>query len=129
TPTLTEMAYKTNATGLNTELDAAINHQRQWGIRYQNALHEFSLTRFLIKTDNEIVVDQSLNGRTSFRNAAETSRDGFELMLRYVLSEQITLHLSAQEIDAQYSAGEWQGKQLPGVARRQYQLGVQWRPF
>ena len=129
TPTLTEMAYKTNATGLNTELEAAVNHQRQWGIRYQNELHEFSLTRFLIETDNEIVVDQSLNGRTSYRNAAETSRDGVELSLRYSLSEQISLHLSAQEIDAQFSAGDLQGKQLPGVARRQYQMGVRWRPF
>ncbi|WP_231591685.1 TonB-dependent receptor domain-containing protein [Cellvibrio sp. pealriver] len=130
TPTLTEMAYKTNATGLNTELDAAINRQHEWGIRYRpRALGEITLTQFLIETENEIVVDQSLNGRTSFRNAAATERDGIELLVRYPLGEQILVQFSAQQLDAEYSAGQWQGKTLPGVAARQYQLGVQWRPW
>lgn len=130
TPTLTEMAYKTGTTGLNTELEAAVNHQHQWGIGYRpDANRELTLTQFYIDTDNEIVVDQSINGRTSYRNAAATERKGIELFGRYLVSPQWQMQLSLQSIDAIYSAGQWKGKQLPGVAREQYQLGVQWLPF
>ncbi len=130
TPTLTEMAYKSGATGLNTELDAAINRQHQWGINYSpDDAREFSLTQFLIDTENEIVVDQSLNGRTSYRNAAETERKGIELFGRYDINAQLRMQLSLQWLDAIYSAGQWAGNHLPGVAGEQYQLGIQWRPF
>ena len=130
TPTLTEMAYKTGATGLNAELEAAINHQQQWSIGYRpDDTRELTLTQFFIDTENEIVVDQSLNGRTSYRNAAETERDGIELFGRYDLHPQVSTQLSLQWLDAIYSAGEWDGNQLPGVAGEQYQLGIQWWPF
>ncbi len=130
TPTLTEMAYKTGATGLNTQLEAAINHQHQWGLQYQQQDQlQFSITHFIIDTDNEIVVDQSIGGRTSFRNAAETEREGVELFARVALNELWKLQASAQSMHADYSAGQWSGKQLPGVAREQYQLGVEWLPL
>jgi iron complex outermembrane receptor protein len=130
TPTLTEMAYKSGVTGLNTELEAAINRQQQWGIGYHpNDMSEFSLTQFTIDTDNEIVVDQSFNGRTSYRNAAATERKGIEFFGRYDINPKLRMQLSLQSLDAIYSAGQWSGNQLPGVAGEQYQLGVQWRPF
>lgn len=130
TPTLTEMAYKTGATGLNTELEGANNRQQEWGIGYHVAeILELTLTQFVIDTENEIVVDQSLNGRTSYRNAAETEREGIELFGRYDINPRLRMQLSLQSLDAIYSAGQWSGSQLPGVAREQYQLGVQWLPF
>lgn len=130
TPTLTEMAYKTGATGLNTELEAATNRQHEWGVGYHpNEMLELTLTQFAIDTENEIVVDQSVGGRTTFRNAAETEREGIELFGRYVINSQVRLQLGVQSLDAIYSAGQWSGNQLPGVAREQYQLGIQWRPF
>lgn len=130
TPTLTEMAYKTNATGLNTQLQAALNQQRQWGVNYHmdNQLH-LSLTHFMVDTEDELVVDQSVGGRTSFLNAAETERDGLELFARGILNDFWEWQASAQAMDADYSAGQWRGNQLPGVAREQYQLGMEWRPF
>ncbi|PUA29350.1 MAG: iron transporter [Cellvibrio sp. 79] len=130
TPTLTEMAYSANATGLNIQLEAAINRQHQWGLQYhqENQL-QVSLTHFIINTENEIVVDQSVNGRTSFRNAAETEREGVELFARFTLNELWQLQASAQSMQADYSAGQWDGKQLPGVAREQYQVGVEWLPL
>lgn len=130
TPTLTEMAYKTGATGLNTELEAANNRQQEWGIGFHPAENfELTLTQFFIDTENEIVVDQSLNGRTSYRNAAETEREGIELLSRYAVNSHLRMQLSLQSLDAIYSAGQWRGNQLPGVAGEQYQLGVQWLPF
>jgi iron complex outermembrane recepter protein len=130
TPTLTEMAYKTGATGLNTELEAAKNHQQEWGVGYHpDESLELTLTQFFINTENEIVVDQSVGGRTSFRNAAETEREGTELFSRYAINSHVRVQLGIQSLDALYSAGLWDGNQLPGVAREQYQLGVQWLPF
>lgn len=130
TPTLTEMAYKTAATGLNTELDAALSQQQEWGFGYRlDEKIEFKLTQFFIDTDNELVVDQSLNGRTSYRNATATERDGIELFGRYAVNSNLYLQLSLQSLDAIYSAGQWNGNQLPGVACEQYQLGIQWLPF
>ena len=35
-----------------------------------------------IRSDNEILVDQSNDGRTTYRNAAKTAREGLELSLR-----------------------------------------------
>lgn len=130
TPTLTEMAYKAGETGLNIDLQAAINRQQEWGVVYRrDDFFELSVTQFFIDTENEIVVDQSSGGRTSYRNAAATERKGFELFSRYALNENLRVQLSMQSLDALYSAGEWSGNQLPGVARSQNQLSLQWQPF
>jgi iron complex outermembrane receptor protein len=130
TPTLTEMAYKTGATGLNTDLDSATNRQHEWGLGYHpDDMIELTLTQFFIDTENEIVVDQSVGGRTTFRNAAETEREGIELFGRYAISPKVRMQLGIQSLDAIYSAGQWNRNQLPGVAREQYQLGVQWLPL
>lgn len=130
TPTLTEMAYKTGATGLNTELEAATNRQYEWGVGYHpHEMLELTLTRFVVDTKNEIVVDQSVGGRTTFRNAAETKREGIELFGRYAINANLRMQLGIHSLDAVYSAGQWSGNQLPGVAREQYQLGLQWLPF
>jgi iron complex outermembrane recepter protein len=45
------------------------------------------------------------------------------------VNPQWRLQLGMQTLDALYSAGQWDGNQLPGVAGEQYQLGIQWRPF
>lgn len=130
TPTLTEMAYRREGSGLNIALEAALNHQQEWGIHYRPvAGAELSVTQFMIDSKNELVVDQSVGGRTSYRNAAATEREGAEIFGRYSLNNQWRLQASAQFIDAIYSAGELDGNQLPGVAREQYQLGLQWLPF
>lgn len=136
TPTLTEMAYSSNVVktnndnGFNFALDVAVNHQTELGLKYQpTAQAEIGLTYFSIDSQNEIVVDLSKDGRTSYRNAAATEREGFELLGRYAFGDHWRLEASAQFIDAIYSAGELDGNHLPGVAREQYQVSLQWLPF
>ncbi|HEY0893178.1 MAG TPA: TonB-dependent receptor, partial [Cellvibrio sp.] len=63
------------------------------------------------------------------RNAAETEREGIELFGRFTINPNVKLQAGIQSLDAIYSAGQWRGNQLPGVAREQYQLGVQWLPL
>lgn len=129
TPTLTEMAYRTQGAGLNTELDAADNKQYEMSLHFQNNFSEIHATVFVIDTHNELVVDQSLNGRTSYTNAAATRREGAELFARINMSDGWRLQFSAIGIDAVYAQGSFEDNQLPGVAKEQYQWDVQYLPF
>jgi len=129
TPTLTEMAYKTNATGLNTALNASRNQQMEWGFTFTTEPWLWQISQFYIETENEIIVDQSINGRTSFLNAQETQRRGVELLNRYQFNDYWSARLSMQYLNAEFTRGEWNNNQLPGVAKKVYQADLTWFPF
>lgn len=130
TPTLTEMVYRSQGTGLNTDLKAARNRQQQWAIAHQPAEGpHYSLALFRIDTTDELVVDQSVGGRTSFRNAAVTERRGVEINGHAQLVEDWYLWLNLNYLEADYSAGDWAGNRLPGVARHNHYAQLRWRPL
>ncbi len=130
TPTLTEMAYRSEGTGLNTDLEAARNRQQEIGIRFHEpGGPEYRLVIFTVDTRNEIVVDQSLGGRTSYRNAAATERQGVEISGRAPLADAWHLWLNLNYLEADFSEGEWQGRRLPGVARHNHYLQLRWQPW
>lgn len=124
TPTLTELAYRNNGTGLNTELGPANNLQWEAGAKWQTATAQARLTWFTIETRNEIVVDQNNDGRTTYVNAENTSRQGLELELATQLAPQWSTRASATYLDATYS----NGARLPGVARQQAYWQLAWQP-
>jgi iron complex outermembrane receptor protein len=128
-PTLTEMAYSADNDGLNIALDAANNRQREAGVRYDTAATELALTFFEVDTTNEIVVDRSVGGRTTYRNAAGTERQGVELTGRFALAERWSAWVNFNYLEADYSAGDWQGNQLPGIARDNHYAQVRWQPW
>ena len=85
-PTLAEVAYASAATGaiptsnFNTQLKAAVNRQMEFGLKWRPHPRErLDLVGFRAKTVDEVVTDQSAFGRTSFRNAPGTVREGLEL--------------------------------------------------
>lgn len=130
TPTLTETAYRNNSTGLNTALEASRNRQHEAGLRFaENDMAEFTLSIFSIDTTDEIVVDQSLDGRTTYRNAADTERRGAELEGNLIFSEAWSARVSVNYIEAEYSAGDWDDNFLPGVARKNHYGQVRWQPL
>ncbi len=129
TPTLTETAYTVSDKGFNQALEAAQNHQHELGIKYQRQGMNTALTAFTIHTQDEIVVDQSQNGRTSYRNAAATERKGLELGGRWQLSKQWDSHFVSNYLNAEYDQGQWNGMQLPGVAKINHYLQLNWQPF
>lgn len=129
TPTLTEMAYKTNATGLNTDLDSSQNQQVDWGFNFIAEQWLWQISQFYIDTENEIIVDQSINGRTSFRNAQKTQRRGIELLNRYQFNDYWSARLSLQYLNAEFTQGEWNNNQLPGLAKKVYQADLTYFPF
>jgi iron complex outermembrane recepter protein len=129
TPTLTEMAYSANGTGLNTDLNSSQNRQVDWGFNFTSEQWLWQISQFYIDTDNEIIVDQSINGRTSFRNAQETARKGIEVLNRYQFNDYWLAHLSLQYLNAEFTQGEWNNNQLPGLAKKVYQADFTYFPF
>ncbi len=129
TPTLTEMAYRTNTTGLNTDLESSQNHQIEWGFNFNSEDWLWKISQFTINTENEIIVDQSINGRTSFRNAQQTQRQGVELFNRYQFNDHWQINLCFQYLQAEFTQGQWNHNQLPGLAKKVYQADVGYSPF
>lgn len=130
TPTLTEMAYQNEGTGLNLALQAARNQQWELGLKWLPSMQaRFDATLFRIHTRNELVVDTSLGGRTSFRNAAETKRQGLELQLDWQQHPSLNHRFSAHWLSARYQGDELDGQQLPGLARQSLYWQLQWQPW
>jgi len=81
TPTFAELAYRPGgATGLNFALQPA--RSRQWELGLKAGIAEsmrLNLALFRIDVSDEIVVESSAGGRTVFKNAGQTRREGLEL--------------------------------------------------
>ncbi len=121
TPTLAEIAYSSSGTGPNLALSASTNTQWETGLKWLTSQGQLSLSLFRIDTDNELVVDISSGGRTSYRNAAETRRQGIELQGSWQPSPLWQHQFSAHYLDAEFRTEAYAGNRLPGIAR--YQLG------
>ncbi len=126
TPTLTEMAYTNGDKGFNNTLDAASNRQQELGVDYQLQKLAVGATAFSIKTRDELVVDQSNNGRTTYINATATERKGVELNSRYQINSQWDFRVAFNYLDATYTAGQFNGLQLPGVAKQNHYAQINW---
>jgi iron complex outermembrane receptor protein len=80
TPTFTELAYRNGASGLNSDLKASKSRHAELGAKWRDgAAHSLDVAVFDIHTDDEIVVDANIGGRSTFRNAGPTVRRGAEL--------------------------------------------------
>lgn len=122
TATLTEMAYSNTQTGLNTSLGPAFNDQWEIGISWQHAAAKGQLSWFDIQTTDEIVVDQSIDGRTTYTNAGVTNRHGAELEAHWQLAENWDWRGAATWLKASYA----NGKRLPGVAEQTLYSQLNW---
>src|SRR5690625_2286540 len=130
TPTLTEMAYRSEGSGLNTDLDAARNEQHEIGLRYgEPGVFYLDASLFWIDSRDELVVDRSEGGRTTYRNAGATERRGAELSGEWLLAPGWWTRYSVSYLDAEYSRGEWDGNRLPGIADTQLYAQLRWEPW
>ena len=129
TPTLTEMAYTNGDKGFNNSLDAAVNRQQEIGVDYQYKDITLALTAFNIETRDELVVDQSINGRTTYWNAAGTERKGIEVNGTYRLNEYVDARIALNYLDATYTQGQFKSLQLPGIAKLNHYAQLNLSPF
>ena len=123
TATLTELAYSNTETGLNTGLGPAYNDQWEVGVRWQQAAVTGQLSWFDIQTTDEIVVDQNMDGRTTYTNAGLTERQGAELELTWQVAANWDWRMAATWLQAEYA----DGKRLPGVAEQTLYSQLNWR--
>ncbi|MBK9606867.1 MAG: TonB-dependent receptor [Betaproteobacteria bacterium] len=79
TPTFAELAYRPNGPGLNFALAAATSRAAEAGLKIiAGRAHRINVAAFVIRTRDEIVIDTAAGGRTTFRNAGATRRNGVE---------------------------------------------------
>ncbi|MEP6941499.1 MAG: TonB-dependent receptor [Betaproteobacteria bacterium] len=79
TPTFAELAYRPVGPGLNFALQPAVSKSAEIGVKTLfSARQRATLSLFAIDTTNEIVIDTSTGGRTTYRNASKTRRRGVE---------------------------------------------------
>ena len=115
TPTFTELAYRNNASGLNTDLKAARGNHAEVGAKWRlDSGHGVEAALFDIRTRDEIVVDTNVGGRSTFRNAGRTSRHGAEIAYTGQWSTQLRAAVSLTALSARFE----NGNRLPGTPER-----------
>lgn len=123
TPTINELSYRANGEGgLNMNLRPSTNTTVEVGSKTRVGNGLFSAALFKTDTDNEIVVDSSEGGRTSYKNAGKTRRRGAELALDQQFGESWKLKAAWTWLDATYRSnvcrtGNCNGHRIPGIAR------------
>ncbi|MGK1979979.1 TonB-dependent receptor PqqU [Klebsiella pneumoniae] len=123
TPTINELSYLSdNQSGLNFGLKPSTNDTVEIGSKTRIGNGLFTAALFQTNTDNEIVVDSSSGGRTSYKNAGKTRRQGMELGLDQQFGESWRLKAAWTWLDATYRTNvcddaSCNGNRIPGIAR------------
>ncbi|HDU5563555.1 TPA: TonB-dependent receptor [Klebsiella pneumoniae subsp. pneumoniae] len=123
TPTINELSYRSdNQSGLNFGLKPSTNDTVEIGSKTRIGNGLFTAALFQTNTDNEIVVDSSSGGRTSYKNAGKTRRQGMELGLDQRFGESWRLKAAWTWLDATYRTNvcddaSCNGNRIPGIAR------------
>ena len=108
TPTLAEVAYKTSAGApvgaFNPGLNASTSRHYEVGTKWvPDRTSRIDLAVFQIDATDEIVVDATAGGKTSYKSAPGTSRTGIELGASTQFTPHVMASLSANLIEAKYS--------------------------
>ncbi|HDW3821883.1 TonB-dependent receptor PqqU [Klebsiella pneumoniae] len=123
TTTINELSYRSdNQSGLNFGLKPSTNDTVEIGSKTRIGNGLFTAALFQTNTDNEIVVDSSSGGRTSYKNAGKTRRQGMELGLDQQFGESWRLKAAWTWLDATYRTNvcddaSCNGNRIPGIAR------------
>ncbi|QRQ13384.1 TonB-dependent receptor family protein [Acinetobacter pittii] len=138
TPTFTEMAYRLDEeSGFNFNLTASTSDTYETGLKSQNQLGDFTLAVFQTKTKDDIVSAGNSNGRSTFRNADKTLREGLEFAWNKKLWRDLTATASYTYLDATFDAdipalGSIaqipSGNAIPGIAKNQAYASLAWQP-
>ncbi len=138
TPTFAELAYRPAGAGLNLDLDPATSQSVELGLKWRPTPRQrLNLAVFKADTQQEIVVDAATGGRTTYRNASDTRRRGFEAAWDGDLGAGVAAHVNysylAADFAQSYASGAPPvvvpaGARLPGVPAQQAYGVIQWTP-
>lgn len=140
TPTFTELAYRPEATGLNIGLQASRSRHAEVGAKLRMAdWLRGDLAVFDIRTEDEIVVDTNTGGRSTFKNAGKTRRQGLEVSATARLPAGFSTTVAATVMQARFAqpfiSGSGtgarpvaEGARLPGTPERYGYAELAWKP-
>ncbi|ELX12434.1 putative TonB-dependent receptor [Janthinobacterium sp. HH01] len=119
TPTLNELFYSGVAGGFNFGLQAARSTHLEAGVKTRlNERTRVNAAIFQVRTSDELVVDSSNGGRTSYRNAGSTLRQGLELSLDSSWNPGLSTRVALTNLRAVYDKGYGlvqEGSRMPSV--------------
>lgn len=147
TPTLVEIAYKNNPTtgdassslGPNLDIKPSTSENYEIGIKSFIANNaSLNLAIFSTRTNNEIVIDNTTSGNTSYKNAGLTSRQGLEASIDTQLENNFKLYGAYTYLDAQFDSFYSNkvnsttttinsGNRIPGTYRQQIYGELAWK--
>jgi iron complex outermembrane receptor protein len=141
TPTFNELSYRSNGlTGLNSALKASRSRHAEVGGKWKLSNGQrLDVALFDIETDDELVVDSNLGGRSTYKNAGRTSRRGIELshvaQLSDTLHSVVSLTALRARFDDAFVSGSGStaapvraGNRLPGTPDRHLYAELAWSP-
>jgi iron complex outermembrane receptor protein len=105
TPSFAELAYRAAGlgTGLNFALRPSTSLHREIGVKAKTGGVRANLALFRIDTNDEIVVNNAAGGRTDYKNAAQTRRQGVELSAEADLGRGFEAYLGYTWLDAHFT--------------------------
>jgi iron complex outermembrane receptor protein len=100
------------------------------GYKYITAENNFKFNLFYIDLDNEIYYDTTLGFGTN-TNLDKTSKLGFELSDRYLITETLSLNTNYRFVRAKIEEDDntaYNNKELPGVSKHTFSLSLAYAP-
>jgi iron complex outermembrane receptor protein len=131
TPTLNELFYSSGGAGFNFNLKPAKSRHVEIGAKaLAGSATRIDAALFEVRTDDELVVDTSGGGRTSYRNASQTLRRGAEVSLDTSFDGGWSARLALTALRATYETGFGAvraGSRLPGVPSANAYAELAWK--
>ena len=116
TPTITELANPTGG-GFNNDVQSSEARNYELGLKNRWRDLDYSATIYRINVDDELLPYElaSQPGRSFFRNAGKTQREGIELSGGVELSPHWQLDASYAYASNEFASGNLNGNSLPGI--------------
>ncbi|WP_105663752.1 TonB-dependent receptor PqqU [Cronobacter dublinensis] len=134
TPTINELSYRSgNQSGLNFALKPSTSDTVEIGSKTRIGNGLVTAALFQTDTDNEIVTDTNNGGRTTFKNAGKTRRQGVELAVDQQFADAWKLKAAWTYLDATYRTnvcrtGDCTGNRMPGIVRNMLYASLGYEP-
>ncbi len=138
TPTFSELAYRADrSAGMAFDLAPARSDNFEAGskLRWADGAGKLDVALFRSDTRDELAVDTSSGGRTTYRNVGSARRRGLEAGLDVPLPRGWRLHAAYTWLDARFTGTAGcrapcaiaPGARIPGVARDQLYAELRWQ--
>lgn len=140
TPTFNEISYRPDdLPGLNFALQPSVNTSVEVGAKLRLGGGLLTAALFQTRTEDEIVAAENLGGRTTYRNAGRTRRNGFELSWSGEVARNWQGQFAYTWLDATYRDSFYAGaavpenlipagNRIPGIARQSLFASLAWMP-